>query len=233
MLLYNILKIKMNARGKHKIQTRKKKITYNTISDSDSDCISESEEITDRKKSRQRQENSLGELTRSFINFIREQGIKEININELVKRLKVKKRRIYDITNVLEGKFSLILGIGYIKKIAKNKIQWLKEEIDDFKSEEDQEREWMIQELEKLDNEEDYLNKCIDQFKSKFEVLTEDPSFKQYGYVTFEDIKSLTNGEDINLIAIKAPTGTSLEIPDPEQINTLYLQTKEVNTILI
>jgi transcription factor E2F3 len=91
----------------------------------------------------------------------------------------------------------------------------------------------MIQELEKLDTEEDYLNSCIEQFKTKFEELTEDPNFKQYGYVTFEDIKSLTNGEEINLIAIKAPTGTSLEIPDPEQINTLYLQTKEVNRFII
>jgi hypothetical protein len=63
----------------------------------------------DKKKSRQRVENSLGELTKNFINYIREQGQKEININDLVKKLKVKKRRIYDITNVLEGKCHKIL----------------------------------------------------------------------------------------------------------------------------
>jgi hypothetical protein len=57
-----------------------------------------------KKKSRQRQENSLGELTKNFINCIKDQGNSEININEIVKKLKVKKRRIYDITNVLEGK---------------------------------------------------------------------------------------------------------------------------------
>jgi len=55
-------------------------------------------------KKRQRQENSLGELTKNFINYIRDQKNKEIDINEVVKKLKVKKRRIYDITNVLEGK---------------------------------------------------------------------------------------------------------------------------------
>ncbi len=55
-------------------------------------------------KVRQRQENSLGELTKNFINYIKEQNTKEIDINEVVKKLKVKKRRIYDITNVLEGK---------------------------------------------------------------------------------------------------------------------------------
>lgn len=32
--------------------------------------------------------------------------------------LGVQKRRIYDITNVLEG-------IGYIEKISKNKIKWV------------------------------------------------------------------------------------------------------------
>jgi len=60
--------------------------------------------MTDEKaKIRQRQENSLSELTKNFINFIKSQGDKTININDVVKKLKVKKRRIYDITNVLEG----------------------------------------------------------------------------------------------------------------------------------
>ncbi len=56
-----------------------------------------------KKISRQRQENSLGELTRNFIEFIHSQGDKIININDVVRKLNVKKRRIYDITNVLEG----------------------------------------------------------------------------------------------------------------------------------
>lgn len=55
------------------------------------------------RKSRQRQENSLGELTKNFIRYIREKGNRVVHINEVVKKLKVKKRRIYDITNVLEG----------------------------------------------------------------------------------------------------------------------------------
>jgi len=59
-----------------------------------------------KKTSRQRQENSLGELTKNFIDFIKSQGDNLININDVVRKLKVKKRRIYDITNVLEGKFN-------------------------------------------------------------------------------------------------------------------------------
>lgn len=71
-----------------------------------------------KSKKRQRQENSLGELTKNFINYIREQNQKEININEVVKKLKVKKRRIYDITNVLEGISYFLLFLILIFKFS-------------------------------------------------------------------------------------------------------------------
>lgn len=67
---------------------------------------------------KQRQLSSLDGLTKKFIQCVKEKGEENIDINEIVKSLKVKKRRIYDITNVLEG-------IGYIKKSAKNQLQWL------------------------------------------------------------------------------------------------------------
>ena len=57
-----------------------------------------------KKQKRQRQENSLDELTKEFIDYVLKSTSKDIFINDLVKKLKVKKRRIYDITNVLEGK---------------------------------------------------------------------------------------------------------------------------------
>lgn len=50
-------------------------------------------------------------LIKSKENFI-------LDINEATKELAVQKRRIYDITNVLEG-------IGYIQKIHKNKMKWI------------------------------------------------------------------------------------------------------------
>ncbi len=89
-------------RGRRTKSIKTKTVDHN----SSEDDYNESEDdisIEDKKKIRQRVENSLGELTKNFINYIRENGNKEININDLVKKLKVKKRRIYDITNVLEG----------------------------------------------------------------------------------------------------------------------------------
>lgn len=41
-----------------------------------------------------------------------------LDLNEAVEVLKVQKRRIYDITNVLEG-------IEYVQKTHKNTIKWI------------------------------------------------------------------------------------------------------------
>ncbi|KAJ6743999.1 TRANSCRIPTION FACTOR E2F [Salix purpurea] len=64
-----------------------------------------------------RYDSSLGLLTKKFINLIKhaEDGI--LDLNKAAETLEVQKRRIYDITNVLEG-------IGLIEKKLKNRIQW-------------------------------------------------------------------------------------------------------------
>ena len=67
--------------------------------------------------SRTRLDNSLGELTKKFIALIQSSLSKEVDLNDAAGELKVQKRRIYDITNVLEG-------IGLIEKTIKNKIRW-------------------------------------------------------------------------------------------------------------
>jgi hypothetical protein len=50
-----------------------------------------------------RQENSLSVLTKKFIELIQQSENKQIDLNDAVVTLNVQKRRIYDITNVLEG----------------------------------------------------------------------------------------------------------------------------------
>merc|ERR1719506_2067748 len=64
-----------------------------------------------------RYDSSLGLLTKKFVALIQnaEEGI--LDLNQAATTLGVQKRRIYDITNVLEG-------IGLIEKRSKNNIQW-------------------------------------------------------------------------------------------------------------
>lgn len=57
-----------------------------------------------KKHENERKKNSLEEIAKKFIKYIRKSKTNKIDINDSVKNLNIKKRRIYDITNVLEGK---------------------------------------------------------------------------------------------------------------------------------
>jgi len=64
-----------------------------------------------------RNDTSLGLLTKKFVDVLRKAPSKPVDLNEAAERLAVQKRRIYDITNILEG-------IGLVEKIARNLIKW-------------------------------------------------------------------------------------------------------------
>ncbi|CAJ0930394.1 unnamed protein product [Ranitomeya imitator] len=65
-----------------------------------------------------RYDTSLGLLTKKFIQLLSQSSDGVVDLNRAAEVLKVQKRRIYDITNVLEG-------IHLIKKKSKNNIQWM------------------------------------------------------------------------------------------------------------
>ncbi|ELT98243.1 hypothetical protein CAPTEDRAFT_109284, partial [Capitella teleta] len=65
-----------------------------------------------------RQEKSLGLLTAKFVSLLQEAPDGVLDLKSAAEQLNVRqKRRIYDITNVLDG-------IGLIEKRSKNSIQW-------------------------------------------------------------------------------------------------------------
>lgn len=57
-------------------------------------------------------------LTKRLVELMQNSPEQTIDLNSAVFSLKVQKRRIYDITNVLEG-------LGYVNKIHKNSIKWI------------------------------------------------------------------------------------------------------------
>ena len=65
---------------------------------------SENLEISGKTKQNRKKNNSLEEITKKFIKYIRSLKTDIIDLKDVVKTLNIKKRRIYDITNVLEGK---------------------------------------------------------------------------------------------------------------------------------
>ena len=72
------------------------------------------------KKLKNRRANSLSEITKKFLHILLEEKKDIINLKEIIPKIKVKKRRIYDITNVF-----FFVAINLIKKKSKNNIQIL------------------------------------------------------------------------------------------------------------
>jgi hypothetical protein len=65
-----------------------------------------------------RSEKSLSALTSKFMKLLQESPSGVLDLRSLVKSIPTRqKRRVYDITNVLEG-------IGLIEKYSKNSIRW-------------------------------------------------------------------------------------------------------------
>lgn len=64
-----------------------------------------------------RYDSSLGLLTQKFMDLVKKSKQGDLDLNEASRILSVQKRRIYDITNVLEG-------VGLIEKKSKNHILW-------------------------------------------------------------------------------------------------------------
>ena len=66
------------------------------------------------KKFKIKKRESLYFLTTKFIGYVYNHlNILKINLKKIPKELNIKKRRLYDLTNVLEG-------IGYLKKYSRN-----------------------------------------------------------------------------------------------------------------
>ncbi|XP_061891261.1 transcription factor E2F4-like isoform X1 [Entelurus aequoreus] len=157
-----------------------------------------------------RHEKSLGLLTAKFVTLLQEAKDGVLDLKAAADTLAVRqKRRIYDITNVLEG-------IGLIEKKSKNSIQWkgvgpgcntreianklndLKVELDDLAKKEhelDQQRNWVQQSIKNV---------------------TDDSDNSPMAYVKHEDLCGAFKGD--TLLAIRAPIGTQLEVPIPEAV---------------
>ena len=247
-------------------------------------------------------DSSLGQLTKKFVHLLRQSQANRLDLNKAAQVLGVQKRRIYDITNVLEG-------IGLIQKEGKNHVSWNsdpdvdlsrapdpKEDDDDDDSEkndqsdgdkthEDPEKKRRKKDHRKRQAEErvEALRRQVNNARAEDEKLdlyiqfltwhsrqftpegsgarsqpppstttksttsktsstgssnsddkkdtkakssspaprtylpegVEDPS--QWLHVRYSDIADLEHYNDDTIIGIKAPVGTNLEVPDPDQ----------------
>uniref|UniRef100_A0AAY4DYD7 E2F/DP family winged-helix DNA-binding domain-containing protein n=1 Tax=Denticeps clupeoides TaxID=299321 RepID=A0AAY4DYD7_9TELE len=157
-----------------------------------------------------RHEKSLGLLTTKFVTLLQEAKDGVLDLKAAADTLAVRqKRRIYDITNVLEG-------IGLIEKKSKNSIQWkgvgpgcntreIADKLIDLKVE-----------LEDLDRREQELDQQRIWVQQSIKNVTDDSQNSPYPSVKLSYLCSCFKGD--TLLAIRAPSGTQLEVPIPESV---------------
>jgi len=64
---------------------------------------------------------------------------------------------------------------------------------------------------------EDWLDHAIEQMQTSLRDLASDSENSQHAFVTHEDIRNISSFHQDTVIAIKAPSGTTLEVPDPDE----------------
>ncbi|NXQ58001.1 E2F6 factor, partial [Anthoscopus minutus] len=167
---------------------------------------------------RPRFDASLVLLTRRFMALLRKAPDGVLDLNEVAKTLGVRKRRVYDITNVLDG-------IDLIKKRSKNLIQWTGNNLDHVVGKAPDQQN-IKDELSDLSAMEEALDELIKDSAHQIFELTDDKEIAKYpfhsciilthAYVTYQDIRSIQAFQEQIVIAIKAPEETKLEIPVPK-----------------
>ncbi|CAL9687216.1 unnamed protein product [Knipowitschia caucasica] len=167
---------------------------------------------------RTRYDTSLGLLTKKFVNLIAESPDGVLDLNWATEVLEVQKRRIYDITNVLEG-------VQLIRKKSKNNIQWLIGDVFEGSSSGGERARTLRKELSELERAERALEELITSSTTQLKQLTDDQSGQRLAYVTYQDLRSISSLRDQTVIAVKAPAGTKLEVPDA-QGSTLQMYLK-------
>ncbi|XP_031584108.1 transcription factor E2F1 [Oreochromis aureus] len=154
-----------------------------------------------------RYDTSLNLTTKRFLDLLSQSADGVVDLNWASQVLDVQKRRIYDITNVLEG-------IQLISKKSKNNIQWLGNRIDAALVSRHKE---LQREVCDLTDAEEQLDDLISKCNLQLRLLTEDPQNKKLGYVRCQDLRQSFDSPDQLVMVIRAPPETQMQVSEPSE----------------
>ncbi|KAM4571497.1 transcription factor E2F1 [Fundulus diaphanus] len=188
-----------------------------------------------------RYDTSLNLTTKRFLNLLSQSADGVVDLNWASQVLDVQKRRIYDITNVLEG-------IQLISKKSKNNIQWLGNRIDASLVSRHEE---LQREVCDLTEAEEQLDELISKCTLQLRLLTEDPQNKKYpfdpfaftqrlnwsggldrveaalcsltavfstlGYVRCQDLRQSFDSPDQLVMVVRAPPETQMQVTESSE----------------
>ncbi|XP_026292194.1 transcription factor E2F6 isoform X1 [Frankliniella occidentalis] len=164
---------------------------------------------------RTRYDTSLGLLTKKFVGLLENSPHGIVDLNVASEKLDVQKRRIYDITNVLEG-------IGILEKRSKNNIQWRGGQMPNNGDSQSRLRA----DVNNLMAKENILDELIRNAEQDLRQMSED---KRYAYITYQDLRSIPCYANETVMAIKAPPEAKLEVPHPSGNGGLQMYMKSTN----
>ncbi|XP_044155310.1 transcription factor E2F1 [Bufo gargarizans] len=156
---------------------------------------------------RSRYETSLNLTTKRFLELLSKSADGVVDLNWAAQVLNVQKRRIYDITNVLEG-------IHLITKKSKNHIQWLGNR---SVVESSTRYQMLTKDCQDLLATEQHLDELLQMCTTQLKLLTEESESQQLGYVTCQDLRSIADPSERMLMVIKAPPETHMQVSDPKE----------------
>ncbi|KAM6147672.1 transcription factor E2F1 [Erethizon dorsatum] len=164
-----------------------------------------------------RYETSLNLTTKRFLELLSRSADGVVDLNWAAEVLKVQKRRIYDITNVLEG-------IQLIAKKSKNHIQWLGSQTTVGIS---GRLEGLTQDLRQLQESEQQLDHLMHICTTQLQLLSEDSDSQRLAYVTCQDLRSIVDPTEQMVMVIKAPPETQLQAVDSSETFQISLKSKQ------
>ncbi|XP_077371125.1 transcription factor E2F1 [Festucalex cinctus] len=160
-----------------------------------------------RTMEKSRYDTSLNLTTKRFLDLLSQSADGVVDLNWASQVLEVQKRRIYDITNVLEG-------IQLISKKSKNHIQWLGNHVDGASVALHQE---LRKEVCDLTAAEEQLDKLISKCNLQLRLLTDEPENKRLGYARCHDLRTSFDSPDHLVMVIRAPPETQMQVSDPSE----------------
>uniref|UniRef100_A0A665X4V8 E2F transcription factor 1 n=1 Tax=Echeneis naucrates TaxID=173247 RepID=A0A665X4V8_ECHNA len=154
-----------------------------------------------------RYDTSLNLTTKRFLSLLSQSVDGVVDLNWASQVLDVQKRRIYDITNVLEG-------IQLISKKSKNNIQWLGNRIDAALVSRHRE---LQREVCDLTEAEEQLDELISKCNVQLHLLTEDPQNKKYLSYQDQHTEKSFDSPDQLVMVIRAPPETQMQVSEPSE----------------
>ncbi|XP_068603680.1 transcription factor E2F3 [Brachionichthys hirsutus] len=193
------------------------------------------------KDTRTRYDTSLVLLTQKFAELVNRSADGVMELNDIASALQVRKRRVYDVTNVLEG-------IHLLVKPSKNHIKWLgsnwseknaqdlgdliqaEKHLDEliescvlqiYQMYEDQHSLKYPFDRDFTSTDSDIIDHCVHSCCIQTHSLT---LMTTFAYVTYDDVQSIPSFKDQAVMVIKAPVETELEVPHPTESLQVHLR---------